>query len=134
MHPDPERLYRVPLFAELSDADRARLASWFEIDEFEPGWALVHEGASDYAFLVLDEGTARVEHGGRVLAELGPGDVFGEMAFFSDGRRNANVISETEVRVFRMFGAKFREMQLEMPEVSSRLQALVQERMKAFEA
>ena len=37
-----------------------------------------------------------------------PGDVFGEMAFFSDGRRTADVFADTEVRVFAMFGTRFR--------------------------
>jgi CRP-like cAMP-binding protein len=59
---------------------------------------------------------------------LGPGDVFGEMAFFGDGRRSAGVVADTDVRVLVMFGARFREMQLSMPDVAARLEDLVRER------
>jgi len=55
--------------------------------------------------------------------------VFGEMAFFApDSRRNADVMAETPVRVFTMFGTHFREMQVEMPEVAARLEQLIEER------
>src|SRR6266516_1688389 len=118
MHPDPDRLLRVPLFAGLSVDERKRLA---------------REGASDYEFFVLDEGTVRVVHEGRTLRELGPGDVFGEVAFFREGRRSADVVAETNVRVLSMFGSRFRKMQISMPEVAARLQDLVRERTRAVE-
>jgi len=132
MHPNAERLANVPLFAGLTDDERLRLASWLDVDEFAAGRHLAREGAAGYVFFVVDEGTVRVEHEGRTIATLGPGDVFGEMAFFADGRRNADVIAETDVRVLAMFGSRFREMQLSMPDVAARLEALVDERSKAI--
>src|SRR5262245_31905161 len=133
MNPEPERLSRIPLFDGLSDDRRALLASWFEVEEFQPGKRLTHEGSVEYEFLVLDEGRARVEHDGQVLKVLEPGDVFGEMAFFGDGRRNADVVAETDVTVLWMFGTKFREMQTSMPEVAERLEELVRERTPAID-
>ncbi len=133
MHPDPDRLLRVPLFAGLSVDERKRLASWLDVEEFDAGKRLAREGASDYEFFVLDEGTVRVVHEGRTLRELGPGDVFGEVAFFREGRRSADVVAETNVRVLSMFGSRFRKMQISMPEVAARLQDLVRERTRAVE-
>jgi hypothetical protein len=31
MHPEADDLRRVPLFADLTDAERARVAAWFQI-------------------------------------------------------------------------------------------------------
>jgi CRP-like cAMP-binding protein len=122
MHPDPDRLAGVPLFAGLTEDDRSRVASWLEVEEFGPGKRLAIEGAIGYVFFVLDEGRVRIEHEGKQLGTLGPGQVFGEMAFFvGHGRRNADVIAETDVRVFSMFGTGFQEMKATIPDVASRL-------------
>lgn len=131
-HPDSERLALVPLFSGLSDADRSRLAEWLDVEEFGAGWRLAQEGAHGYVFFVLDEGRVRVERDGRMLAELGPGDVFGEGAFFGSGRRNATVTAETDVTLLTMFGTRFREMQSGMPEVAERLEQLVRARTEAI--
>jgi len=125
MHPHPDRLSQVPLFDALSQHDRERLAAWLDVEEFDAGRRLTREGAFDYAFFVLDEGDVRVVQDGRTIATLGAGDVFGEMAFFGDGRRNADIVAETAGRVLVMFGTRFREMQSTMPEVAETLRTLV---------
>ena len=124
-HPDPDRLALVSLFGGLAVHDRTRLASWMEVEDFDAGRRLTEQGSFDYAFFVLEQGRVRVEQGGETIASLGPGDVFGEMAFFGDGRRNADVVAETAGRVLVMFGTRFREMQASMPEVAAQLQSLV---------
>jgi NTE family protein len=131
VNPEPERLSGIPVFEGLSDDERARLASWFEIEEFPAGKRLTHEGSIEYDFLVLDEGTVRVERAGEAVNTLEPGDVIGEMAFFGDGRRNADVVAETDITVLRMFGTRFREMQAAMPDVAARLEAVARERAEA---
>ena len=42
------------------------------------GKHLVDEGDYAYAFMAIEEGSAEVMRDGGVLAELGPGDFFGE--------------------------------------------------------
>ena len=128
MHPDPADLTRHDLFAGLDEAQLQQLASWFEIEEFSAGQAIVRDGAAGYAFYVIDAGTMRVEVDGRDPVTLGPGSPVGEMAFFGNGRRNAEVTAETDGRVLAMFGTRFRELQLELPAVAERLEALVTQR------
>jgi CRP-like cAMP-binding protein len=124
-HPDPDRLALVSLFSSLSVDGRTRLASWMEVEDFHAGRRLTEQGAFDYAFFVLEQGRVRIEQDGRTVASLGPGDVFGEIAFFGDGRRNADVVAETAGRLLVMFGTRFREMQATMPDVAAQLESLV---------
>ena len=124
MHPDPETLRGVRLFAGLTDEERGRLAAWLDVEDYQAGKHLAREGVSDYAFFVLDRGRALVTQEGQTINTLGPGDVFGEVAFFGDGRRTATVIAETDVRVLTMFGTRFREMQRDMPDVAEQIEAL----------
>ena len=41
MQPDPDRLLRVPILAGLTDDERARLASWLDVEEFADGTYLL---------------------------------------------------------------------------------------------
>jgi CRP-like cAMP-binding protein len=78
---------------------------------------------------VLDEGEVRIEHGGGEVGQLGPGDVFGELALLGDGRRLADVVAVTDVRVLSMFGTHLREMQTTMPSVKAGLERLADDRL-----
>jgi CRP-like cAMP-binding protein len=131
MQPDPDRLLRVPIFAGLSKDERTRLATWLDVEEFADGTVLAHAGASEYQFFILDQGRARVEREGRTVGTLERGEVFGEIAFFRDGRRSADVVAETWVRVLVMYGSRFRQMQTAMPDIAARLQELARSRSEA---
>ena len=128
MHPDPADLSRHELFKGLDEAQLQQLASWFEVEEFSAGRAIIRDGAAGYAFYVIDAGTVRVDLEGRDPVMLGPGAPVGEMAFFGDGRRNAEVTAETDGRMLAMFGTRFRELQLELPAVAAQLESLVTQR------
>ena len=133
MHPDPQRLSEIPIFEGVPADQLDTIASWFDVEEHPSGTRLTREGASGYAFFILDQGRARVEHEGASLGELRPGDVFGEMALVGDGRRTADVFADTEVRVLAMFGTRFRELQTLAPEVARRLDRIASERSDQLE-
>jgi len=99
------------------------------VQEHEAGERIVHEGSPGYWFYVLADGEVRIEHGGREVGRLEPGDVFGELAPLGDGRRHADVIAVTDVRVLSMFGTHFREMQSTMPAIEAGLERLADDRL-----
>jgi CRP/FNR family transcriptional regulator, cyclic AMP receptor protein len=128
MHPEPERLRQAPFFEGLDADELERIASWLDVEEHAAGALLTHEGRASYAFFILESGDARVEQDGAELRRLGPGDVFGEIAMLGDGRRSADVVAVDDVRIYSMFGTRFREMQKAMPEVAARLRELAESR------
>lgn len=66
------------------------------------GWSIIMETTpADSAYIVLD-GTVEVRKGGETLAELGPGDVFGEIALVNHRLRNASVVTVTPVTALRL--------------------------------
>ena len=132
MHPEPDRLRTIPLFADLGPEDLDRVASWLEIREESEGRRLTPEGASGYEFFVIEDGTADVHHGGAKVGSLGPGDFFGEMAMMGDGRRVADVVATSPITLFEMFGTHFRELEMTLPEVAARIRAKLEERRAAL--
>lgn len=128
-NPDPLRLANVPLFQGLGPEELAKIAEWLEVEEYAPGQLPVRGQEHGYAFFILDEGQAHAEVNGQVTEVLQPGGVFGEIAFFvRDGRRTATIVADTPLRVFSMFGTRFRQLQSEMPAVAARIEALATER------
>jgi CRP-like cAMP-binding protein len=78
VRPEADELRGIPLFADLPPQAFERVASWLEERHVEAGERLTPEGASGYTFHVMLEGSASVTCDGTAIAELGPGDFFGE--------------------------------------------------------
>jgi signal-transduction protein with cAMP-binding, CBS, and nucleotidyltransferase domain len=134
-NPDSAALKTVPLFSGLTDAQLQRLASWLEVDEYDAKRPPARHHQSGYMFYIVAEGSAHCDVEGQTFGTLKPGDVFGEMAFFEpDGRRVADIVPDPWIRVFSMFGTRFREMQKELPEVAARLEGLFKERAELVRA
>jgi CRP-like cAMP-binding protein len=118
----------IPLFAGLSDEERASLAEWFEISDASTGMVLITEGAAGYSFYVLLDGAAEVTVDGETVATYGPGDFFGEMAILGGGRRNATVTVTAPSRLLSMFGTEFRMLQEVQPDVAAQLEETMRQR------
>ena len=78
--------------------------------------------------MAIEEGTAEVEHDGNHLADLGPGDFFGEMALLLNVPRTATVTATSEVTLVVMHERNFRAMEDEIPVVKGRIQSILEER------
>ncbi|HLF77992.1 MAG TPA: cyclic nucleotide-binding domain-containing protein [Dehalococcoidia bacterium] len=90
-----ETLANVDIFSELPQADIARLAKVTVVRQYHDGDVIVREGELGVAFYVVSEGHVEVfKHSGgvdQVVATLGPGSFFGEMALFDNHVRSASV-------------------------------------------
>ena len=123
-----ERLRKVPLFEGLSDHDYKHLEKWTDEISVPTDKHLVHQGAYPHEFMVIEEGTAEVEHDGTHLADLGPGDFFGEMALLLNVPRTATVKATSEITLVVMHERNFRAMEEEIPSVAKRIQTVLEER------
>ena len=97
-------LRNMRLFRNVDDADLATFARSLREQPLRRGQVLFREGDhGDEMFLVRAGSivvskavTGRVE---QVLARMGPGDFFGEMALFDRSPRSATIQADTEVTV-----------------------------------
>jgi CRP-like cAMP-binding protein len=125
---DEERLKDIPLFAGLSRKERKALAPRADEVDLEEGRHIVREGEWGWEFFAIEEGTVEVRRGEQLLAQLGPGDFFGEMGLMEDTRRNATVTATTPIRLVVMTGTAFRQTARELPEVAKKISAAIEER------
>lgn len=130
---DADRLKQIPLFRDLPRRDLERLASWADEVDVRPGRRLIDQGTFPHEFMVIETGSAEVTHDGKHLAELGPGDFFGEMALLEKHRRTATVIATSELRVIVMHAREFGAMEEQMPAVAQRIRTVMEERRREDE-
>ena len=127
---DPASLKDVPLFAGLSRGARKIVAQHTDEVELAVGTKIVSEGALAYELFVIVEGTAEVsEGGGTVIAQMGPGDVVGEIGVLRTHRRTATVTATTPVKALVMYGPELTALSETMPEVFTELESLIEERL-----
>jgi CRP-like cAMP-binding protein len=126
-----DELAGVPLFESLGDPELQELASWFDERTADAGVALIGEGAAGYSFFILMEGSAVATSGDTALRDLGPGDFFGEIAIIGGGRRSATVTTTTPVKLLVLFGSEFRRLQQAQPEIATRIEDAMRQRLSS---
>jgi CRP/FNR family cyclic AMP-dependent transcriptional regulator len=125
---DVSQLKTVPLFAAVPDESLSKIAPFTAVDEFAEGREVIREGGYSNDFYVITEGTAKVERDGEQIAELGPGDVFGEQGLLEKQQRSATVRAASALRVIKIEHWELSRMRKSMPEVVDELQKKVEER------
>jgi len=125
------QLADIPLLAELSDEDLVVLAERMREIEVETGSYVVQQGELSYKFYVIVEGTAVVDREGEHLADLGPGDFFGEMGIVGHSRRNADVVATSPMRMVVLVGWDLRTLMDEFPRLRRRIQHTIVDRAEA---
>jgi CRP-like cAMP-binding protein len=125
---DPARLSGFSVFADLEQAELEAIAAAASEVEVEQGQVLATEGDFAYAMYAIEEGTADVAVAGAVVRTLGPGEVFGEIAILSSGRRTATVTATTPMRLITLFKRDVWTLEQRSPALAARLRALIAER------
>lgn len=126
---DETGLDGIPLFAGLTLDQRASVASVCEQLDVEEGATLVKEGDFGFAAFAITSGTADVVHDGAVVRRLGPGDVFGEIAVLSGGRRTATVVATSPMSLVTVLNRDMWRLEREHPDVAAALRATITERL-----
>jgi CRP/FNR family transcriptional regulator, cyclic AMP receptor protein len=121
-------LKSIAVFAGLDRAELQRVADCAEELDVQPGDQLLREGSFAFEFFAIRRGAAEVVCDGAHVANLGPGDVFGELAALSHGQRNASVVATAPTTVVFIRAQDFRHFAEEMPELGSQIRQLVEER------
>jgi CRP/FNR family transcriptional regulator, cyclic AMP receptor protein len=92
-----EVLAGVPLFAGLSKRELTAVAHSCVSRRWPTDCCVVPEGTKAQVCYIIVEGTADVRRKGRIIARIGAGEFFGEVALFDPGPRSASVTTTTEM-------------------------------------
>jgi CRP/FNR family transcriptional regulator, cyclic AMP receptor protein len=135
---NPADLDSIPLFAKLSPDERARIAAAARPVHFATGEVIVNRGEFSFDFYAITGGAAEVRQDERRVAELGAGDVLGEMGVLPAGsgsrdrRRGATVTVTEPTDALAIDGRELRRLTDEIPALAGALRTLVAERARAL--
>lgn len=109
-----------------------RMAQHLEKQVFLPGQTLLEEGSDAGFSLLIQQGTASIEKGGRIVGRIGAGEFIGEsVALGFVPSATATVRADERMLTFAINNTAFRELVDEFPEEKQRLLDLVQKRQEA---
>jgi CRP-like cAMP-binding protein len=128
---DIGRLKALPLFANVDESDLASIAPFVKEVSVSEGAQLVREGDYSYELIAIEEGTADVIRDGEKLAELGPGDYFGEMGVVEGEKRTATVVATSPMRLISLTSWEIRRMQKSMPGAVEQIRQTIESRRPA---
>jgi CRP-like cAMP-binding protein len=111
----PDRLERV-----------AAACNELQVDE---GETLLREGDFGYSLFAITAGTAEVLQDGVVIRTLRPGDVFGEIAVLSGGRRTATVVATSALELMVLFNRDLWRLEHNAPDVVATLRETITARL-----
>lgn len=120
---EAQSLARVPLFKRLDAQELEHLAEEIDQVNYPAGETIFHEHDRGDALYILEEGTVRIwvmdEDVNEVtLAELKPGDFFGELAVLDRGERSSSATALTDIHLHRLSSDDFQQFLIDHPDAS----------------
>ncbi len=125
-------LAKSPLFGPLSTSQRKMFAERFNFETYQPADLIIREGDQSDAFYAIKAGQVLVYTGPEetaiTLAELGPGDIFGEVAALEGSVRTASVRAISECEILRLEASELNAMLARNIEIRRMIELKIEER------
>src|SRR5947207_12272684 len=120
---EAQSLSRIPLFKRLDAAELEHLAEEIDQVNYKAGETIFNEHDRGDALYILEEGSVRIwiydqDVKDVTLAELKPGDFFGELAVLDRGERSSSATAVTDIHLHRLSSDDFQKFLLEHPDAS----------------
>jgi CRP/FNR family transcriptional regulator, cyclic AMP receptor protein len=118
---EAQSLARVPLFKRLEPHELEHLAEEIDQVNYKAGETIFNEHDRGDGLYVVEEGSVRIwvvdEDVNEVtLAELKPGDFFGELAVLDQGERSSNATAITDIHLHKLSSKDFQQFLIEHPD------------------
>ncbi len=128
-----ERLGALGLFASCNRRELGHIAEVVVEEERPAGSVLTREGHDAGVAFVIVEGSAEVTKGGRSLAQLGPGDIVGELSLLDGLPRAATVTAVTATQILVISREDMARLLQEIPELIPKLFSVLTARIRQLD-
>ena len=126
-------LSKVPLLAGLDRKEIEEVGRLADEVSLPEGRVVAREGTSGEEFFVIIDGNVRIERAGEHLADIGPGDFFGELAMLGKVPRTATATCTTACRMLVLGHREFNTLLSSYPSIQSAVLHAVAQRISRLE-
>ena len=129
----PETLAAVralPLFRRMSPSQLAEVAQVAEVVHFGQGDLVCKEGDPGHDLFIITSGTVLIRRDGDIIAEMGPGEVVGELAVLDSRPRVADVIAGSPLSMVGIRGEDFQRVLTQHNELALNLIGVLADRVR----
>lgn len=116
-----QKLGEISIFKECSAKELKSISRLLTQVTVRPGAVLTKQGDPGREFMIIVDGQATVRRDGKVLATLGPGDFFGELAVIAGVPRNATITADTEMTIDALNRREFSSLLDESPKIAKKI-------------
>ncbi len=127
-------LKSTPVFEKIASEDLAPLARVATEELYPDGARIFAEGDHGDSLYVVVRGKVRIIKGADTLAELGPGEAFGEMAVLDAAPRSGDALCVGETEVLRIGSEEFYEILHEQVELAEGIIRMLVRRLRGAAA
>ncbi|MEM6436326.1 MAG: cyclic nucleotide-binding domain-containing protein, partial [Cyanobacteria bacterium P01_D01_bin.115] len=125
-----DEIAHVEMLHNLSPSEVQAIIPLLKALSVEPGTMLCQEGAPGDAMFVIVDGEADIYKGPQLMAQLGAGEMFGEMALLTGEERSASVVARTPMRLYELDKSDFDGMLTRSPHLASGLSRILARRLR----
>jgi CRP-like cAMP-binding protein len=125
-----DRIDHIEVLHSLSPSEMQAIIPLLKPLSVEPGTVLCREGAPGNAMFLIVDGEAEIYKGSKLMAELGSGEMFGEMALLTGEERSATVIAKTPMELYELGKIDFDAMLTHSPQMASGLSRILARRLR----
>lgn len=125
-----DEIAHVEMLHNLSPSEVQAIIPLLKPLTVEPGTTLCQEGAPGDAMFIILSGEADIYKGPQLMAQLGPGEMFGEMALLTGEERSASVIASTPMKLYELDKSDFDAMLTRSPHLASGLSRILARRLR----
>src|SRR5437764_2362970 len=132
---EAQSLARVPLFKRLEPHELEKLAEEIDQVDYKAGEVIFNERDHGDALYVVEEGSVRIwvtdeDLNEVTLAELQPGQFFGELAVLDRGERSSSATAIADTHLHRLSSDDFQQFLMDHPDASIDVICEIAQRMR----
>jgi len=138
LHPEPEEIRRrlagVDILSPIAPEIQQAIADAARVHIYSKGETIIRRDTEGDSMFIIHHGSVSVRVDGAEVAQLEPGDFFGEMALLTGEHRTADVIALTDVVAVEIAKDALQPVLLDLPELAAAISAKVVERRNTLDA
>jgi CRP/FNR family transcriptional regulator, cyclic AMP receptor protein len=130
---DKLELLKCSFLAGLGRKDLEEVGRLADEVDVKAGHVLMQEGSVGREFFVIIDGKVRIDHGGREVRTIGPGEFLGDIALVTEAPRTATATAVTDSRLLVLGHREFHSLLDRFPSIRLNVLESIAMRLRALE-